>query len=227
MPQYQASRKLLKGRTEMALEPNQIEKEIQIDKYQNLWNTYKRLIAVLVAIIISIYTGFQFYQSSEVKSGEVASQIYQEIIIENIENTDIIKQKVSELKSNHSSTPYASRGAIYLSRSLVNKKMNDEAIEELLWASNNAKEKSIESLALYTLSNLYLIKENLDDSLATANKISSPGYLGLKNDLLGDIYIANNDKEKAILSYEVALKFYLNKSELAKVIQTKIDAIGQ
>ena len=114
-----------------------------------------------------------------------------------------------------------------MSRSLVNSKMNDEAIVELLWASDNANEKSIESLALYTLSNIYLVTESLDDALVTANKISTPGYIGLKNDLLGDIYIGKKDKEKAILSYQAALNFYLNKSELAKVIQTKIDAIGQ
>jgi len=64
----------------MALEPNQIEKEIQMDKFQNLWDTYKRIIAIVAIIIFSIYVGFQFYYSSEKKSGETASQIYQEIL---------------------------------------------------------------------------------------------------------------------------------------------------
>jgi|TARA_B110001469_G_C9632481_1_gene316578 predicted negative regulator of RcsB-dependent stress response len=211
----------------MALDPDQIEKEIQIDKYQALWDTYKNLFFILIAIITATFIAFQFYESNDKKSGELASQIYQNIITEKIDNIDIIKERVVELKNNHSTTPYASRGAIYLSRALVNNKMNDEAIEELLWASKNAKEKSIESLALYTLSNIYLITESIDDALITANKISTPGYVGLKNDLLGDIYVASNDKEKARLSYKAALNFYLNKSELAKVIQTKIDAIGQ
>lgn len=211
----------------MALDPDQIEKEIQIDKYQNLWDTYKVLFSILIAIIIAIFIAYQFYQSNDKKNDEMASQLYQEIITLNIDNVEMIKSGVTQLKENHSTTPYASRGAIYLSRALVNKKMNDEAIGELLWASKNAKEKSIESLALYTLSNIYLINENIDDALAVANKISTPGYVGLKNDLMGDIYVASNDNEKARLSYEAALNFYLNKSELAKVIQTKIDAIGR
>ena len=211
----------------MALDDTQIEKEIQIDKMENLWNENKRIIVVVVAVIISIYIGLQFYQYSAKKTGEMASQLYQEIITLNIDNVEMIKSGVTQLKENHSDTPYSSRGAIFLSRSLVNKKMNDEAVVELIWAADNANEKSIQSLALYSLSNIYLVLKNIDEAMSTANKISTPGYMGLKDDLLGDIYMASNDNEKARISYESALNFYQNKSELAKVIQTKIDAIGQ
>jgi len=211
----------------MALDDTQIEKEIQIDKMENLWNENKRIIVVVVAVIISIYIGLQFYQYSAKKTGEMASQLYQEIITLNIDNVEMIKSGVTQLKENHSDTPYSSRGAIFLSRSLVNKKMNDEAVVELIWAADNANEKSIQSLALYSLSNVYLVLKNIDEAMIAANKISTPGYLGLKNDLLGDIYMASNDNEKARINYEAALNFYQNKSELAKVIQTKIDAISQ
>jgi predicted negative regulator of RcsB-dependent stress response len=211
----------------MALDDTQIEKEIQIDKMENLWNENKRIIVVVVVLIIAIYIGLQFYQYSAKKSGEMASQLYQEIITLSIDNVEMIKSGVTQLKESHSDTPYSSRGAIYLSRSLVNKKMYDEAVAELIWASDNANEKSIQSLALYSLSNVYLVLKNIDEAMIAANKISTPGYLGLKNDLLGDIYMASNDNEKARINYEAALNFYQNKSELAKVIQTKIDAISQ
>ena len=126
----------------MALEPEQIEKEINIDKLQKLWDEYKRIVVTTIVIIITAYIAFQFYLSSVKKSNEVASQIYQEIIMENIDNTDVIKAGVAILKENHSSTPYSSRGAIFLSRSLVNKNMNDEAIIELVWAAKNAAIKA-------------------------------------------------------------------------------------
>ena len=69
----------------MALDDTQIEKEIQIDKMENLWNENKRIIVVVVAVIISIYIGLQFYQYSAKKTGEMASQLYQEIITLNID----------------------------------------------------------------------------------------------------------------------------------------------
>jgi predicted negative regulator of RcsB-dependent stress response len=213
----------------MALDPDQerIEKEIKMDKIQNLWNTYRKKILIIISIISVAFIGFEFNQSSVRQGSEEASQIYQEIIMKDINDIEVIKEGVARLKDNYSDTPYASRGSIYLSRSLVHKKMNDEAISELIWAADNANEKSIQSLALYTLSNIYLISKNIEEAMVVANKISTPGYIGLKNDLLGDIYMGSNDKEKARISYGAALNFYQNKSELAKVIQTKIDAIGQ
>ena len=46
------------------------------------------------------------------------------------------------------------------------------------------------------------------------------------NYVLGDIYYAKNDNKKALEFYEIAFNFYNNKNDLAKVIKTKIDAIG-
>ena len=214
----------------MALDPTKdedIEKEIRMDKLENFWNAYKWIIAIVVLIIIIAFSTFQYSKISAKKSGEVASQIYQDIITVNIDSIEMIRSGVTSLKENHADTPYSSRGAIFLSRSLASKDLNDDAIAELIWAADNAVENSIQSLALYSLSNMYLVSENLQDAMKAANRISTPGYIGLKNDLLGDIYIASNDKEKARISYNAALNFYQNKSELAKVIQTKIDAIGQ
>jgi predicted negative regulator of RcsB-dependent stress response len=214
----------------MALDPTKdedIEKEIRMDKLENFWNTYKWIIAIVVLIVIVAFGAFQYSKISAKKSGEAASQIYQDIITINIDNIEMIRSGVTKLKDNHADTPYSSRGAILLSRSLASKNLNDEAITELIWAADNSVENSIQSLALYSLSNMYLVSENLEDAMIAANRISTPGYIGLKNDLLGDIYIASNDKEKARISYDAALNFYQNKSELAKVIQTKIDAISQ
>jgi predicted negative regulator of RcsB-dependent stress response len=60
----------------------------------------------------------------------------------------------------------------------------------------------------------------------TANLITSKGFDGLKNYLLGDIYALRKDNVKAKSFYESAFIFYSKKNDLSKVIKTKIDAIG-
>lgn len=204
-----------------------IDDEMQADQIKNFWDTYKKIITIGFVTLIAAYIGFHFYLSSTKKNSELASQLYQEVIMEKQDSLDAIKVKVAQLKDSHRNTPYSARGAIYLSRILVANKMNDAAVIELTWAGENAKEKSIQSLAFYSLANIYLTSNDLENAKITANKISSPGYAGLKNDLLGDVYLASNDKEMAKASYKSALAFYENKSELAKVIQIKLDAIGQ
>jgi len=206
---------------------NDIDEEMQADQIKTFWHAYKKFIIITLLLIVASYTGYQFYHSSEIKSAESASQLYQEVIIEKLDNVETIKLKVKTLQENHTNTPYAGRASIYLSRILFEEKNNNEAMEALIWASENAKEKSIQSLAYYALSNSYLVTKEIDKAKIAAEKISTPGYVGLKNDLLGDIYLLMNDKDMARASFKSALAFYDNKSELAKVVQTKLDAIGQ
>ena len=97
---------------------------------------------------------------------------------------------------------------------------------EFDWAIQNSSENSIKSLALYSKARLQLLQNQHDLAESTINEIDSEGFKGLKNYVLGDIYLSKNDKKKALEFYEVAFNFYNNKNDLAKVIKTKIDAIG-
>ena len=88
-------------------------------------------------------------------------------------------------------------------------------------------EPSIQSMANYLLGNLYLVEKKLDEALKVANKIITDGYVGLANDLKGDIYIALGDKENAIKSYELALNYFGGQGEFHKVIENKLNSISQ
>jgi len=90
----------------------------------------------------------------------------------------------------------------------------------------NSPESSIKSLALYFKSKVYLQQKEYDLAEKTANLITSDGFLGLKNYILGDIYLAKGLNEKALSFLNNALNYYTNKNDLAKVIKTKIDAIS-
>ena len=74
---------------------------------------------------------------------------------------------------------------------------------------------------------MYIAKKDASKAKLAAEAIATPGYIGLKSDLLGDIALMDGDHEAARSFFNQALDFYKNKSELAQVIQTKLDAIGQ
>jgi len=84
-----------------------IDDEMQADQIKNFWDTYKKIITIGFVILIVAYISFQFYLSSAQKNSELASQLYQEIIIEKPDSLDSIKLMAASLKDNHSSTPYA------------------------------------------------------------------------------------------------------------------------
>ena len=120
--------------------------EEQVEKLERIWNSYKWLIVVVIVVFSGIYFAYGFYSDQKNKNTEQASQLYQEILIKKITDIDLIIEKVALLKKSSSNTPYASRSAIYLSKLYSQENKNEEAIKELIWASQNTSEESIESI---------------------------------------------------------------------------------
>ena len=82
-------------------------------------------------------------------------------------------------------------------------------------------------MANYLLANIYFVTDKLDDAMMAAVKIDTIGFQTLKKDIIGDIYLKQSNEEEARKSYMEALKVYKGQGDIRKVIQNKIDSIGQ
>jgi len=201
--------------------------EEQVEKLEKFWNLYKWVITFAIIFLLGIYFAYNYYSDQKVKNTAQASQLYQEILIKKITDIDLIIEKVALLKKSSSNTPYASRSAIYLSKLYSQENKNEAAIKELVWASENSPEESIESIAYYLLANIYLVTNKLDEAMIAAVKIDTIGFQTLTKDIIGDIYLKQDNKEEARKSYIEALKLYKGQGDIRKVIQNKIDSIGR
>jgi predicted negative regulator of RcsB-dependent stress response len=201
--------------------------EEQVEKIQNIWKSYKYLIITIIVILFGIYFAYGYFSDQKIQKSEQASQLYQEILIKRIEDIDLIKDKVDLLKKSYKDTPYASRSSIFLSKLYSQNSNNEEAIKQLIWATQNAVEESIESMAYYHLANLYLVNNKLDQAMESAKRINTIGFQTLAKDIIGDIHLKQNNKEEAKKFYLESLKSYKGQGDLRKILQNKIDSIGK
>ena len=204
-----------------------IDDNEQNEKLRDIWINYKNFIFIGLSLLLAVYFGFTFLANQETKRNEVASQLYQEILIEKIENLENIQLKTNSLKKDHLDTPYAGRASLHLGQLLGKSNKHEESINELKWASDKAKEVSIQSLARYTLATTYIAMKDYKNAKMAAESIASNGFNALKMDLMGDIYLLEGNVDRAKESFTIALEFYKDKNELAQVIQSKIDALGK
>ena len=204
-----------------------IDDNEQNEKLRDIWINYKNFIFIGLGLLLVIYFGFTFLANQETKRNEIASQLYQEILIEKIENLESIQLKTNSLKKDHLDTPYAGRASLHLGQLLGKSNKHEESINELKWASDKAKEVSIQSLARYTLATTYIAMKDYKNAKMAAESIASNGFNALKMDLMGDIYLLEGNVDRAKESFTIALEFYKDKNELAQVIQSKIDALGK
>ena len=203
-----------------------LEEQEQIDAIKTIWKHYGKNIIRIVFIFLVCYTlfnGWFFFQSNRLGQ---ASELYQTIVTLDEKNTKDIIEKSQVIIDQHSGTAYASRAAILFAKASYQEGLKDKAIEKLEWASNHAKDSATESIALIQLGQVLLEEKKYEEALKKTNRIDNKGYLGLSNDLKGDILSAMGKKEDAKKAYIEALKQFGPKDLYPRFTREKLESLG-
>ena len=203
-----------------------LEEQEQVDELKALWKKYGSYVtkgAIAFFVIYGLFQGWSYYQNKQSLS---ASELYQSITVMDEKNTKEIMQKTQKLIDDYSGTPYAGRAAILFAKASYAEGSKEKAKEKLEWASSHAKESATESIALIQLGQILLEDKKYDEALNKANNVDNEGYLGLSNDLKGDILNAIGKKEEAKKAYLEALKRFGPKDPYARFTQEKLEALG-
>ena len=203
-----------------------LEEQEQVDELKALWKKYGNYITRGVIVFFVLYGLFQGWGYYQTKQSLGASEAYQSIVVLDEKNTKDILQKSQKLMDDYSGTPYAGRAAILFAKASYLEGNKDKAQEKLEWASNHAKESATESIALIQLGQILVEEKKYEDALKKANDVNNEGYLGLSNDLKGDILNAMGKKDDAKKAYQEALKRFGPKDPYAKFTQEKLESLG-
>ena len=203
-----------------------LEEQEQVDELKALWKKYGNYITRGVIAFFVLYGLFQGWGYYQTKQSQGASEIYQSIVVLDEKNTKDILEKSQKLLDDYSGTPYAGRAAILFAKASYLEGNKDKAKEKLEWASSHAKESATESIALIQLGQILVEEKKYEDALKKANDVDNEGYLGLSNDLKGDILNAMGKKEEAKKAYQEALKRFGPKDPYAKLTQEKLESLG-
>jgi predicted negative regulator of RcsB-dependent stress response len=203
-----------------------LEEQEQVDELKALWKKYGSYFtkgAIAFFVLYGLFQGWGYYQNKQSLS---ASEAYQSIVVLDEKNTKEIMQKAESLIENYGGTPYAGRAAILFAKASFVEGSKDKAKEKLEWASSHAKESATESIALIQLGQVLLEEKKYEEALKKANDVDNDGYLGLSNDLKGDVLNAMGKKEEAKKAYLEALKRFGPKDPYAKFTQEKLETLG-
>jgi predicted negative regulator of RcsB-dependent stress response len=203
-----------------------LEEQEQVDELKALWKKYGPYITkatIAFFVLYGLFQGWGYYQNKQSLS---ASEAYQSIVVLDEKNTKEIMQKAQSLIDNYGGTPYAGRAAILYAKASYADGLKDKTKEKLEWASSHAKESATESIALIQLGQILLEEKKYDEALKKVNDVDNEGYLGLSNDLKGDVLNAMGKKEEAKKAYLEALKRFGPKDPYARFTQEKLETLG-
>ena len=203
-----------------------LEEQEQVDELKALWKKYGTYITRGVIAFFVLYGLFQGWGYYQTKQSLGASELYQSIVVLDEKNTKDILEKSQKLMDDFSGTPYAGRAAILFAKASYLDGNKDKAKEKLDWATSHAKESATESIALIQLGQILVEEKKYEDALKKVNDVENEGYLGLSNDLKGDILNAMGKKDDAKKAYQEALKRFGPKDPYAKFTQEKLESLG-
>ena len=203
-----------------------LDDQEQLDEFKVWWNKYGKLTINLVLVAIVAYAAWQGYQYFTHKKAVEASELYQSLGQLDPSKTEEIKGASSKLIADYAGTPYAGRAAVMQARSQFIAGDVDGAKIQLEWAKANAKETPIKAIASLQLARILLDSKDYAGADKALSGDFDPGYIGLKEDLQGDILLAQGKAEEAKKVYAAALANLDSEGRLYLFTKQKLDSLG-
>lgn len=208
-----------------------LEEQEQLDEFKAWWQKNGKWVIRLGLALIVAYGSWTGYQSWINNKSTQASTAYQALVSSPLQEVDTKKaEKIAAeaqvIKDQFSMTPYAGRAGLFAARALHEAKASPAAEKQLQWVVANAKESAVRQMAQIEMAGILIEKNALDDAKKTLLAIEDQGFSGLKNTLLGDIYLAKQQEKEAKQAYIEALKGLDPEGKLFYLTQQKLDALG-
>jgi predicted negative regulator of RcsB-dependent stress response len=195
--------------------------EEQIEALKHFWSEYGTMIVIVVAIGLSGYIGWNFWQNSRFNHAAEASEIYQQIIgVAEIAEADPLPEELAEelltlneqLRTAYDDTPYPRYSALFLARLHVEANELDKAEAELSWILDNPKlgmfasmEEALLMTARIRLARVVLAQGDPQRALDILHAVNSTDFDSTYAEVEGDAFLALGQTDLARASYQRAL----------------------
>ncbi|WP_019672326.1 YfgM family protein [Psychrobacter lutiphocae] len=189
--------------------------------------------AILIALIG--YFGWNYLQNSGMKADTVAADKYAAIETANdnlradpdAEGMKQLSADIDALVAEHGKTIYAWQALMLKARNAVDVNDNETALAAL----QTALEIDLHDAGLHAISQLryatvLLASGQVDEALTQASIDVPVAFEGTQQELLGDIYLAQKEKEKAIRAYKNAWSLLSKRNEQRPFLYLKLENLG-
>ncbi|MGQ0620800.1 MAG: YfgM family protein [Panacagrimonas sp.] len=203
-----------------------IDEEEQLENLKRWWKENWLALATGLGIGVGAIGGWEAYRRWHDGRAETASQMYEEMKKALAESrTDEAGRIVDRLTSEFAGTPYAATASLRSAQAAVEKGDLDAASASLSWVIEHADDDAMTQLARLRKARVLFAQARHDEALATLSG-DADSFLGLYEELRGDILLAKGDRPAARSAYDRALKAIDETATHRNLLEQKLDDLA-
>jgi len=179
----------------------------QLDQIKDWWKENGVFIFAGVALGLVGIFGWRGYNSHLDKQAMVASEHYDNMVrAVGSKNQENIDKNLSILVNDFANTPYAAQAQLLAAKEAVKRNDLDKAVVALSTVLDLSSDRELSTLAHFRLAKVKFAQAKYDEVLTQLKKVDRKDYLGLVEELRGDVFAMQGKKSEARTAYEAARK---------------------
>lgn len=182
------------------------DEDQQLEAFKKWWKENGQSLVIGVVLGASALFGWREYTAYQLEHTQTASDLYNVVAIQSMQNSFTDVNKLEQLKDEFADTPYPVMAAMAVARYYHDKGDVDQAVVELEWARSNTDVEEMMHLASLRLATIHLSREDYDAARALLEVEYPEAFLMRYEELRGDLFLAEGDKEKAKMAYDKAVE---------------------
>lgn len=203
-----------------------LEEQEQLDEFKAWWKKNGKLVTNTVIAALLAYVAWQGYQYWQNKKASEASSIYQSMVMMDAGKVAEIKVQATKLMDGFSGTPYAGRAAVLLAKAEFAGKDSKAAKADLQWAIDHAKEGAIQAIASLQMASILLEDKDYEGAHKVLDGKMDAGYIGLRDEMKGNVYLAQGKQAEAKKAFESALNNLDAGGAMYQATKLKLESLG-
>lgn len=214
--------------------------EEQVEALKNWWSENGNLLLAGVLLVLAVFFGARYWESSQTAESAAASDLYQQIADIALANMtqvvpeadlDAAQALYAQLKTGFEDSIYTRYAALAIARFQVEHEQLDVAAAELQWVLDNSSStffrKVDEELLLTTrlrLARIKLAQGDADGALALLRAIEPGSFTASYAEVEGDALLKQGERDAAREAYQRALAANLTGNPV--LLQLKLQDLG-
>lgn len=203
------------------------EEQEELDKLKAWWKNYGNSVVLGVALGAAVLVGFRYWTQHVEAQRQAAAALYDRMFQDfHAKKPGDARQRGESLMSEYASTPYAGMAGLLLARLDFEAGDTGKARERLQWVLNNADDDAVRHAARLRLARIHLDSGDKEAALALLAVKDRAGFEAEYEELKGDVYVSQGQRDAARAAYREAIKHLPPESSYAPLLNMKLDDLG-